>query len=500
MSRPILVLDGRNFQSGISMLGAHAERGGIFFKAAGVTPLFDAGSALSVNNGFLMAGAAGTAATYGSVTGNIIKMIPDGGVYYSGGLGLIGVTDDNEIVKIALADGIPSGSLSAVNTTTPAMTPGLVVFGISGAQTLIYRQISQIGKYVSSTYTDNYITSGINTDYFGAMHVHYGLNKIIYGNGPGKLGTIDSVGTSVTAALAFDTNSYCSALSDDGIYVIAALTRNSSADATLFNESKIIFWDGSRTTGFLRDFTITDPIIYSIQKTPIGIFAFGNTGIWQVTFDGVKKIFNHNPGVYLVTATAGIHYGNGATSFFSDALIWGGQVGSSTARAVKSLGKLDSAALGAYLNPILGTASKNITALSGQLSKGYVFIADDTPQLKYYPIGSGTPQTGVTAQTVYFSVPKPLNIERVDVIFGEPLASGDTLDLDVYRDEDTSAVSFGDVSYTAQKATRRHSFRNTSSTGGITSNLEVYQKFSLLLTFTAGTPKVARIEVFGSAI
>src|SRR3990167_1747578 len=107
--KPLLRLGTKDFQSGISMMGAHAERGGLFYKAAGVTPLFDAGAAESVNNGLLIAGADGTAITE-TLGGNIINMIDDGNVFYTGG-GLIAAASDNKIYKLSIDAIPPSGSL-----------------------------------------------------------------------------------------------------------------------------------------------------------------------------------------------------------------------------------------------------------------------------------------------------------------------------------------------------------------------------------------------------
>lgn len=495
MEKPLITIGSKEFQSGISMMGAHAERGGLFYKAAGITPLFDAGASMSANNGLLMAGAAGTLVS-GTLGGSVMNSIAEGGIntifQSSTANGMIMACSDNKIYKLLLSGGVPSGSLSAALTVANTLTGGLVVFTDStNIVHLFYRQSGHIGRYTPSGPTQTDTWQAATTDYFGTLYVHYGLNKIIFGNGAGKIGTIASDLTVNLSALTFDAQSVVSALSDDGVYVIAAITRNLTADPDVLVDSRIVFWDGSVTTGFLRDYPITDPLIYSIQKTPVGVFAFGLTGIWQVSFDGVKKIFSHSPGMHTATGASVIHYGR-ATSFFSDALIWGGQVGSSTARAVKSLGKLDSAALLAYLHPILGTASKNITRIDGQISKGYIFVADDTPQLKYYPVGSGTPQTGVSAQSIYLSFAQPVDITHIDVVFGEPLASGDTLDLDVFRDEDNAVTDFGSVSYDSAKTIRRFQFKNQN--GGA---LSVDQQISLLLTFTSGAVKIKYIEVFG---
>ncbi len=490
---PILSLAGKDFLTGLAQMGSHAPNGGLFYKAAGVTPLFGAGAALNANNGLLMAGAAGTALS-GTFGGSVINAIADGGIspifQSSGALGAIFAADDNKIYKLLISGGAPSGSVSAALTIGNTLTGGLIIFlDSTNTARLFYKQLGYIGRYTPSGAVQADTWQAISTDWYGTLYVHYGLNAIFFGNGGGKIGKIANDLTVTLAALTFDAASLTSAISDDGIYVVVALTRNFTGDSSILLDSRIVYWDGSTTTGFLRDFVITDPLIYSLQKTPMGLFAFGLTGIWQVTISGVKKVFDHPPGVYTVGTNSGIHYGR-ATSFFSDALLWGGQVGSSTARALKSFGKLDSAAVNAYLQPVLGTVSKNITHVNGQILKGQVLIADDTPQAVLYPIGSGTPQTGVSAQTIYFQFPQPYDISRIVVTFGTKLASGDTLTVAAFKDEDTSSVAFGAVSYNANKTIRRWEFRPSGM-------FEVSQQMSILLTFTAGAVKIKKIEVFG---
>lgn len=485
--KKLLSLGSRQFLTGIAP-SAHAESGGLFFNAVGVTPLFGAGSAASVNNGLLMAGAGGTAIT---IAGTPLNMIADKGVYFTSGL--IIAASDNKIYKCQISDTtVPSfGATTAAITSGGTLTGGMVLFNISGADKLFYHRLDKIGNTDSDTYLS------VSTDYWGAMHVHYGLNKIIFGNSYGKLGTIDSAGASSLSALTFDATTVCTALSDDGIYVVAAITKNYTGDPNLLMDTRVLFWDGSTTTGFLRDYPITDPFIYALNKTPNGVFAYGVTGIWQVTFDGVKKIFSHAPGVYTASGASVIHYGKGAVSFFSDALLWGGNVGSTNAvTALKSLGKLDSSSASAYLNPILGTASKNITAVSGQILKGYVFAADSTPQIKYYPIGSGTPQTSISAQTVYIPLGDKYQIERVDVVFGEPLASGDSMSIQLKTDEDTTAIEATASALTASYATDGAIRRKSMKVTGFTAD----EQISVVVNFVAGACKIKRIEVFGSPV
>jgi hypothetical protein len=200
-----------------------------------------------------------------------------------------------------------------------------------------------------------------------------------------------------------------------------------------------------------------------------------------------KKVFSRATGIYSVNTSGALQYGRPATSHYGDALLWGGTSGSN--KAVKTFGKLDGDAPTAYLHPFLSTASKNITFVDGQLMKGYVFVADDTPLLKAYPFSTAnSPAIGVTAQTAYFSLQTKFEISRIDLVFGEPLASGDSISVGVFKDEDTVVKSFGTASYAVDGAIRRKS---------LDASIYCEDQLSLLLTYTAGSVKVKAIEVYG---
>src|SRR3990167_6560395 len=135
---------------------------------------------------------------------------------------------DNKIYKLQIADPI-TASIAEAFTSAGTLTGGMVVFQLStGVKYVFYHRTDYIGRHDGSSAGDTW--QAVTTDYWGAMHVHYGLNKIIFGNGRGKLGTIDSAGTVTLSALTFDLSSNCTAISDDGIYAIAAITRNITGD------------------------------------------------------------------------------------------------------------------------------------------------------------------------------------------------------------------------------------------------------------------------------
>src|SRR6202000_252361 len=96
-------------------------------------------------------------------------------------------------------------------------------------------------------------------------------------------------------------NFICTDISDDGTYLILAITNNQLADTTNpIADTRIIFWDGGNTTTWLREHSIPDPFIFKRLKTPFGSYAYGVTGIWQISIGGVKKIYDRATGIYSV--------------------------------------------------------------------------------------------------------------------------------------------------------------------------------------------------------
>lgn len=488
MEKPILTLTSKNWLTGIGP-GAHFARGGVFFKADGITPLFEAGASQSVNNGLLMPGASATTVG-GTPNGNFIsstKALLSSAKAYFG-------TSTSHLFSLTI-DPTFSASLSDDHTAGHQLTHGLETFQpAAGTAKLYYWQIDQIGTFdFVSTYTDNALTAGIQTDYIHASHKYFKV--ILYGNGFGKVGRLQDDGaggvTNTTGALLIPPLSIVTDISDDGTYAAIAITNNVGCDPNALADTRIIFWDGFDSQ-WLREWPVSDPFIYALEKTPIGLFAYGVTGVWEVTFGGgARKIETRSPGLYSVNSYNTLKYGRGACSHYGDALMWGGSSGSNT--VIKSMGKLDTGAPAAYLHPFVSTANKNVTLVDAQLLKGYVFVGDDTPLLKAYPFSTAnTPQTGNTAQTVYFSLPTKMSIKRIDVVFGEPLASGDSFSLGAFKDQDTAATTFGTATFAANGAIRRKSMYPTNS-------LTVEDQFSILLTFTAGAVKVKAIEVYGES-
>ncbi len=494
--KKLLSLGPQQFLSGINLAGAHGNpKDGIFFKAVGVTPLFEAGTALSTNNGLLMPGAAATTIG-GTPNGNFIcSAVVDFG---TAPFAFFGSSTGHIFRQELTASGNPpSGANLSDQRTAPAAVQGLATLQpTGGTRKLYYFMLSAIGDYDGSTWDDTATFSSggstISTAYVRPVHKYF--DSILYGNGLGKIGSLTDDGAAgvlnTLVALDIPTLSLPTAISDDSVYAVIAITDNIACDPGAFADTKILFWDGF-SSSWLREHRISDPFILSIKKTPIGVFAFGMTGIWEVTFAGVKKVVSHPTGIYTTTGYSTLLYGQAAATFFSDAIAWGGTSGADY--AIKALGSIDAAAPSSYLHPFKSTASKNITLVDGQILKGWVYVGDDTPLLKAYPFSTAnSPQAGNSAQTIYFDLQEKHKIERVDVVFGEPLVSGDAFSVQLKTDEDASAspVTALTATFAADGAIRRKKIRVTDFTAD--------QMLSLILNYTTGAVKMKRIDIYGS--
>lgn len=485
MEKPIITISTKNFLTGIAP-SAQIDNAGLFFKALGVTPVYDPGGTESVENGLLQAGPAPT-----DFTGSVIVDVPFAGFvdYVSDQPFLFMLGASGHLYIKAPGAATPIDMRSGTPITNPSN--GIITFQPNGgSKKLYYFQRTQIGTWdMSGTYptgwTDNAYT-GLTTTLLHPAHKFY--DRVYYGNARfvGSLKDDGAAGVTHTANdLDLPGSLNVTALSDDGVYLAIAVTNN-LAGTDNFSDTRILFWD-TNTSSWQREYAIDDPFIIALKRVGNVVYAFGQYGIFQCTFDGgVKKILARLVG-FGTTADLASGYGSArADSFGQAALIFG------TDASVDTLGKLALELKSAYYKPFkIPAAVGTPTLVNSSFDKGRVYVATDGPKLYAYDFDGATRNTGVSAQTVYFSLPTKYFINRIDVIFGEPLSSGDALDIDTKTDEDTAAVNFGpDIAFATQGAIRRISLYPTK-------RVQVDEQISLVVNLTGGNPKIKRIEVFG---
>lgn len=178
-----------------------------------------------------------------------------------------------------------------------------------------------------------------------------------------------------------------------------------------------------------------------------------------------------------------------ASSYNLDTLIW------ATDSTIDTFGAGDPGLPVAHFKPFkiptsVGTPSLVFT----DFAAGSVYVATDGDKLYRYDFNGSTRETSVSAQTIYFPLNSRVEIDRIDIIFGEPLASGDSMSVQLKTDEDTAATPTTALTatYADDGAIRRKSVR--------VAQYFTESPLSLVVNFTAGAVKIKKIEVYGNAV
>lgn len=480
MEKPILSLRTRDFLTGIAP-SAHTERGGLFFKATGVTSAYDPGGTESVENGLLQASPAPTNIGGATVTGTIWaatsgKIVTSRAFFYD---------EDGNIYQL-----LTNGTLSSVhdgdnNAVVDAVTnprAGLVIY----RGKLHYWRSSNIGTYDGTTWNDTAYSVTGTTPKYCSPHVLFDRAYFI-GNSGTYLSQLD--GTTVTNnVLDWDSGHIGTAISDDGVYLAVAVCENVEAD-NVFSMCRVLFWDTS-SSSWQREYVIRDPFIWSLKRVGNSVFAFGQYGIYEVSFGGgVTKVLSRLIG-FGTPADLTSGYGSYRADVYNQsALLFG------TDTTIDTFGSLAPDLSSSYQKTFKVPAAVGTpTCVFSRFAVGSVYVATDGDKLYRYDYNGATHETSVSAQTVYFPLPTKMEITRVDVVFGEPLVTGDAMSIQFKSDEDTAVepTTALTATYAADGAIRRKKIRPN----GVT----VEDQLSVLINFTTGSVKIKRVDIFASPI
>lgn len=475
----ILSLTDKDFTTGIST-HAHSNGSGLFFTATGVNSFVEP-YAGSTGMGLLQ-----TYNTPTDLTASVVLDIPTAGVENitgatAGSLYILG--DAGHFYEVDLSNDTITDRRSASPITNPAL--GMDMFKPKGGtKYLYYWQQTRIGRWDLTAgtggFTDNWDSTGIQTTIFHQSHLFAGA--VYYGN-LDRIGKVyDVAGTATNSADVLDfPNDYVNTcLEDDGTYLIIGINKNvngTTGSTSLDSSIKILFWD-TFSSSWSKEWLIPDFGLSAIKRYTDGFIAFCGRGIYY--FD-----FNTKPKKLRMTSVYPVRYGYpNAVDALNDALIFANSTNSSLA----TYGKLVPTAPVAYLQPWAGLTGDPTFINTSKVGRIYVGTAQ--PKFYYYVTGVGTAATGVSAQTVYFDFGDVFQIDRIDLIFGAPLASGDDISVSTRTDEVTGSVTWGSATFAADGAVLRKELKGHIKT----------DQMSLVWTWNAGAVKIKRIDVYGERV
>lgn len=462
----LLSLDSKDFFTGIAE-GAHSPNTGIFHEADGISP-FNVASANSANFGLLQAGP--TPQSFSGEADNIWAYEVDGATakaYYLG--------DAGHFYEHAGA-----ASLTDLRSGTPISSPakGTVIFQPrGGTKYLYYFQLTQIGRWdLSGTHptgwTDNHFTGLSST----TLHKpHRFFDEVFYTN-TNKIGKIyDNAGTAANSVNVLDfPNDYTAVdLTDDGFYLVAAITTAVSGNAGI---NKVIFWD-THSTSWNREWIVPDEYISNVVYNDGIVYIFGRSKLWACTFNSPPQFVK-----FISRPPQGFPY---ATTSIRNLLFWGDISG-----RINYYGRWTTSVPRALFRPFTGMSSVGVACVArsavGTFNDNIIASLISGSEAAYFEI-TGTAGTSRSAETIYFDFGTKAIVQRIDIMFGEPLTGSDSLDVDVQADEDASAQDWGTYAVSSTGNNRRQ-----FKTGYIEA-----EQLKLILNFNAGNPKIKRIEVYG---
>ena len=313
------------------------------------------------------------------------------------------------------------------------MTNGIALFQPNGSsvENLYYWQTTQIGTWGdlngTPVQTDAYITGLQDTPYHP---VHRIFDRIYYGN-KDRIGSLvdDGAGgvTSKTNALNFESNMLVTCLEDDGDFLVAGITEN-QGDNSIYAHTAVRFWDGV-SSSWNKEWKIPDVTIIALKRIGSTIYAICPRGVYA---------FNRSTApqkVKQINASYSPTFGHSnAVGTLGQSLLWG--AGSNG--TVNLYGSTLAGVPVAYHQPFSGAGTGSTTLIADDTRFMRLVVGTDEPALYRYILTAGG---GVmSAETVYIPLLERYDVKRIEVVFGEPLATGDSLDIQIQTDEDTTAT------------------------------------------------------------
>lgn len=378
-------------------------------------------------------------------------------------------------------------SLSDLRSGTPITNPanGIEIFRPStGTEYLYYWQQGQIGRWdLAGTYatgwTDNWVT-GLNSTSYHPTRTF--LDAVFYGN-LNYIGKIYDDGTATTAhngtVLDLPKDYTVTCLADDGQFLVIGATKN-KGDATLYAETRILFWD-TNSSSWQKEYKLDDPSINAIGKQGNALFAITSRGVYSFNFATEPTMIRQ------LSTQEGVSYGYPeAVDNISEALIFGNDL--------TTYGKLHPTYKNGWAKPFFGldqTGGNNntVSMLFSNARFGYLLVGQTTPTLWYF----NTTTNGAPSKqwdTIYFDLGQTWRIQQLDFIIPNGLASGDAVSVSVTGTSGSTACTA--VSYANHGAVYRV---KTTPTQSVETDM-----LQLNLTMTGGVPAIARIDVWGTPV
>ena len=455
----LLSLKNKDFSTGLAPYKNDA-RFGLFYSANGYNPALFGGDI------------AFTKAPV-EITGSVIKDTITGFTETTGVLW--GIGNAGHLYKISDLGTTPT--LYDAKSTTQLTNPAQSLFAFqttTGAADYIYyfHDGNKIGQMNSSGSVISDTKFSLTHGNFGGGYIKID-DEVYFGCANYVHKMYDNVGTAdpsiLEDVLDLPKGEGITSITHDGTYLIIS--------ATVENKTKVYFWDyKNNLVSWSYTYKIPD-LIYS-TKTKNGItYGTGYRGIWAFAYNKYPTLLRED-----IKSTVGANL----LEDFKDTVLINGQN-----TVLYSYGKVNNnfkTGLNCLVSGMTGyTRASNFSA---NLSRGFISTSN-----KLYYVDYETQKTASSdvIKTSYINMSSLYSIDRIDVIFENKLATGDSVAIKVRRTEGTTdGVDYQD--YSTISFTNHGAVNNAKS---VSTNKLIADCISLELTIS-GTCVIKQIDIYGT--
>lgn len=313
---------------------------------------------------------------------------------------------------------------------------------------------------------------------------HRFFDRVYFGNGRyiGQCEDDLSGGLTVTGhALDFETDDTVKTISDDGTYLVAGITKNTTVNPDTRGRSRVIFWDTNQSS-WQREWEIPDGTIFAIRRNGAFMEAVTTRGVFAFNFstppEPVFPYFNTLGNVpnYPIAS----HF---AADVLGQVLLWGGF------DKISTFGKITPAMPTAYFEPFAQFGDATVTLVIANATANTIFVGTDDDKLFRVHLDAAGVQN-VMAETIYIDLKRWYQVGRVTLGFDGPLVDDDEVTVTMMPDDASDEFQAGTASFDANGPVRMKELYCT---------LEA-RKLKLLINFADGSPRIRNIQVWGDPI
>lgn len=486
----IFELSSQDFIKGLAISSQYPSSG-IFIDALGINPFINPYSDSS-DMGLLQTNKAPTNIAGAVVVDSVLGSALDGANYRMYSIGDSG----NFYEQNTSSDDTPTNLRSGANVITSPAEGVTIYQSPTGTRYLYYAREAYIGRWdLSGSYptgwSDTFAGSGgsgfaiiLQTTTIRNFH-HFVGN--VYFTDKNYIGGIldDGSGEPTITSQLLDLPKNLTAvdIDDDGYYLVIAATENQITGNRQINTlNKIYFWD-TVSNSWQKEWSINTACITSIHKMGSTMYAVCADGIYAFNFATPPTLVVPLSTSDSPSKTGGVNPTSHGACVKDGVLYW-----ITAGGAIAAFGSPVPGMAPRFFKPFKTFTADGSTTLLISVGK-YRFYTADSNEYGYVDNTTGG-ATGLTAETIFIPLGKKWQIKRIEIILGEPMASGDELNIDLKSDEDTSASDYGTLSYAVDGAVRSKTLYGSFTV----------ENLKTLINFVGGNVKVKKMTFYGEPV